>query len=257
MTTHLIIPDPHAHPDHNNDRADWLGRLILDLQPDVLVNLGDMWDFPSLSGYDKGKASFHGRSYQKDLNAGLDFDERMWAPIRKAKRRRPFSVFIEGNHEERMRRLLDQTPELDGTVSFNDLDLKRNYHEIIRYDGSTPGTIDIDGITYCHFAVSGVMGRPIGGEHPGYSLLTKQFQSITCGHIHVYDHCVRTRMNGQRINGLVAGVFQDYHSDWAGEINQLWSRGVVIKRQVEDGDYDLEWVSISRLKKEYGGGDVR
>lgn len=249
---HLIVPDPHAHPDHSNDRADWLGKLILDLQPDVLVNLGDMWDFASLSGYDKGKASFHGRSYAKDLEAGLEFDERMWAPIRKAKRKRPFSVFIEGNHEERMRRLLEHTPELEGTVSFNDLDLKRNYHEIVRYEGQTPGTIGIDGVLYSHYAISGVMGRPISGVHPGYSLLTKQFQSITTGHLHVYDHCVRTRMDGQRIHGLVAGVFQDYDSVWAGEVNSLWSRGLVIKREVSNGDYDLEWVSIARLKKEYG-----
>jgi predicted MPP superfamily phosphohydrolase len=42
--THLIIPDPHAHPDFNNDRAVWLGELIKDLKPDVVVNLGDMWD---------------------------------------------------------------------------------------------------------------------------------------------------------------------------------------------------------------------
>ena len=39
---HLVIPDPHAHPDHNNNRADWLGQLILDLKPDVVVNLGDV-----------------------------------------------------------------------------------------------------------------------------------------------------------------------------------------------------------------------
>lgn len=252
MTTHLIVPDPHAHPDHDNERADWLGKLILDLQPDVLINLGDMWDFPSLSGYDKGKASFHGKSYHRDLNAGLEFDERMWAPIRKAKRKRPFSVFLEGNHEERIRRLLEQTPELEGTISFDDLNLKRNYDKVIRYVGQTPGIIEIDGISYCHFAVSGVMGRAISGEHPAYTLLTKQFQSITVGHTHVYDHCVRTKMDGTRINGLVAGVYQDYDSDWAGEVNQLWSRGVVIKRQVQNGDYDLEWVSLTRLKNLYG-----
>lgn len=252
MTTHLIIPDPHAHPEHNNDRADWLGRLILDLKPDVVVNLGDMWDFPSLSGYEKGKKSFWGRAYAKDLEAGLDFDERLWNPIRRAKRKRPYSVFLEGNHEERMRRLLDVQPELEGTVSFNDLDLKRNYDEIVRYTGSTPGSVCIDGITYSHYAVTGVSGRPVGGEHPAYMLLTKQFQSVTTGHVHVFDHCVRSRMDGTKVNGLVAGCFTDYTADWAGEINQLWSRGVVIKHEVDNGQYDLEWISMKRLRKEYG-----
>lgn len=41
---------------------------------------------------------------------------------------------------------------------------------------------------------------------------------------------------------------------WAGQANQEWSRGVVIKRYVENGDYDLSWVSMRALKKEYGNG---
>lgn len=252
---HLILPDSHAHPDYNNDRADWVGKLIVDLKPDVFVNLGDMWDLPSFSGYDKGKARFHGRAYRKDLDAGLEFDERLWAPARKAKKRMPFRVFLEGNHEERMKRALDQQPELEGTIGFKDFELGKNYDEIIEYQGQTPGIINLDGIAYAHYFVSGVMGRGVGGEHAAYSLLTKQFQSATCGHIHTYDHCVRTDANGKRLNGLVAGVCQDYESDWAGEVNKLWSRCVIIKRDVEDGDYDLEYVSLKRLQREYGNRD--
>jgi hypothetical protein len=254
MTTHLIIPDPHAHPDHSNERADYLGKLILDIRPDVVINMGDMFDMPSLSGYDKGKASFHGRNYKKDIAAGLDFDERMWGPIRRAKKRRPRAVFIEGNHEERQRRMLEYSPEFDGAVSFNDFDLDRNYQDIVRYTGGTPGSIEIDGIIYAHYAISGVMGRPISGEHPAYSLLTKQFQSVTVGHLHVLDYCTRTDMLGKRMHGLISGVYMDYDADWAGhEICKMWNRGVVIKKNVENGDYDLEWVSLARLKKEYGG----
>lgn len=218
----------------------------------MVINLGDMFDMPSMSGYDKGKKSFQGRAFKKDIEAGLDFDERLWSPIKKAKKKRPRRVFIEGNHEQRLKRLLDMQPELEGTVGFGDFDLNRHYDNIVEYDGQTPGIIEIDGITYCHFAVSGVMGRPVGGEHPAYSLLTKQFTSITCGHIHVFDHCVRSDISGRKINGLVAGVYQDYDSDWAGEINKLWSRGVVVKRNVDKGQYDLQWISLKTLEKEYG-----
>jgi len=51
--------------------------------------------------------------------------------------------------------------------------------------------------------------------------------------------------------GLVMGVYQDYDSGWAGESNRLWDRGIVIKRNVANGKYDPEFVSIERLKKEY------
>ncbi len=250
--THLVIPDPHAHPDFPNDRADWLGKLIVDLKPDVVINLGDMWDLSSFSGYDKGKKSFQGRSFRKDLDAGLDFDERLWAPTRRAKKKRPYRVFFEGNHEERMKRALELTPELEGTMGFKDFELDKNYDVVVQYEGQTPGILEVDGITYAHFFVSGVLGRPVGGEHPAYSLLTKQFQSATCGHIHVYDHCVRTDASGKRLNGLVAGVYQDYDAPWAGEVNKLWTRGVYIKRNVDKGDYDLQFISMNHLKKEYG-----
>lgn len=218
----------------------------------MVVNLGDQWDLPSFSGYDKGKASFHGRAYRRDLDAGLDFSERLWAPTRKAKKKKPRCVFLEGNHEERMSRVLNQHSELIGTIGFKDFDLERYYDDIVRYNGQTPGTITIDGVTYGHYLVTGVSGRGVSGEHPGYTLLTKHFGSVTMGHTHTFDYSVRTDANGRRIHGLVAGVYQDYDADWAGEMCKLWSRGIVIKRDVDNGNYDLQWVSLDALKKEYG-----
>ena len=46
----------------------------------------------------------------------------------------------------------------------------------------------------------------------------------------------------------------DYPVDWAGPIEDLWTRGVVIKRQVDNGNYDLQMVSLEALKQEYGNG---
>lgn len=249
---HLVIPDPHSHPDYSNERADWIGRLIVELKPDVVINLGDQWDLSSLSGYDKGKASFQGRAYRRDLDSGKEFSERMWAPWKKSKKKKPYAVFLEGNHEERQRRLLEQSPELQGTIDFKDFELDKYYDEIVRYKGQTPGIIEIDGILYAHYFVTGVSGRGVSGEHPGFSLLTKHFKSATMGHTHTFDYSVRTDGSGKRINGLVAGVYQDYDSDWAGELCKLWARGVVVKREVSQGDYDLQWIGLETLRKEYG-----
>lgn len=74
--TYLIVPDSHVHPDHPNDRADWLGQFIKERKPDVVVNIGDTFDMPSLSSFDKGKVSFHGNSYEKDIEAGVEFLDR-------------------------------------------------------------------------------------------------------------------------------------------------------------------------------------
>jgi hypothetical protein len=250
--TKIIIPDSHAHPDHHNDRATWLGHLIKDVRPDEVINIGDGPDLASLSAYDKGTRAFQGRNYRKDVDSFLDFEEKLWHPMKKTKKRLPKRVYLEGNHDNRITRALNTSPELDGAISFDDLELDYFYDEVIRYTGNTPGIYESRGIAYAHYFVSGVMGRPLGGEHPAYSLLTKKFQSCTAGHIHTYDHCVRTDARGNKMMGLVCGVYQDYNSDWAGVCNDLWHSGVVVKRDVEDGRYDLQWISIENLKKEYG-----
>lgn len=250
--THLIIPDQHAHPDFHNDRADWVGKLIKDLKPDVVVNIGDAADMPSLCSYDKGTRMFQGRNYRGDINAHLDFQDRMWHPIKRSKKKKPYSVILEGNHEYRIKRALNLSPELDGAISFDDLDFERYYDEVIEYTGRTPGVHIVNGVHYAHFFVSGVMGRAISGEHPAYSLLTKEFVSCTQGHVHTADYSIRTTVGGRKINGLVCGVFQDYWSDWAGEVNKLWWRGLIIKRNVEDGTYDPQFISMEALRKEYG-----
>lgn len=251
MTTHLVIPDSHAHPNYHNKRAEWLSKLIIDIKPDVVIHIGDSADMPSLSSYDKGKRSFHGRTYRADIDSHLDFQDRLWSPLRGRKKRLPRAIFCVGNHEQRIHKALDLSPELDGTIGFQDLELGEWYDDIVPYKGSTPGIIEVDGILYAHYFTSGVMGRPIGGEHPAFSLLTKQFKSCTAGHLHLSDGCVRTAGDGRKVMAAVVGCYQDYHSEWAGEVNSLWWRGVLVKHNVDNGVYDPQWISIESLKRAY------
>jgi hypothetical protein len=250
----LVIPDPHGHPDHNNDRADWLGKFILDRKPDVVVNMGDTFDMPSLSTFDKGKASFNGASYEKDINSGLDFLDRLWNPIRQAKKKKPYSVFLEGNHEHRLKRALETQPELAGDrygISYKNYQLTDYHNEVVYYEGQTPGISTIEGISFAHFLVSGLMGRPIGGEHHAASLISKNHSSCVVAHSHTVDWAVRHTSTGQRIMGLVAGVYQDYKSGWAGACNNLWWPGIVYLRNASEGVYDPEFISLEALRREY------
>ena len=250
--THLVIPDQHANPDYHNNRADYLAKLIKDVRPDVVVNIGDAADMESMSSYDKGTKGFQGRSYRRDMDCHNDFQERLWAPVKRSKKKLPYRVVLEGNHEHRVKRAINASPELDGAISFDDFNFQSYYDEVVEYTGGTPGVTTIDGVSYAHYFISGVMGRPISGEHQAYALLTKQFVSCTQGHTHTTDYAVRTDVNGRRMMGLVCGVYQDYVADWAGEANRMWWSGVVVKRNVEDGHYDPQWISMEALRKEYG-----
>lgn len=249
--TYLVIPDQHAHPDYPNDRADWLAKLIIDLKPDIVVNMGDAADMASLSAYDKGKRSFHGRSYKHDIEAHLDFQDRVWAPVKATKKKTPFRVVIEGNHENRIERALDLSPELEGTIGFKDYAFSDYYHEVVRYEGGTPGIYKSDGILFSHFFITGVSGRPVGGERPGHMLLAKNGISCVAAHSHTFDFARRKTIEGRVMNGLVTGCYQDYINPWAGNIGQLWEAGVSILRNVDNGNFDLQWISIDAMRQEY------
>lgn len=252
MSTYIIIPDQHAHPDHDNRRADYAGQLIKEIRPDVLVNMGDAIDLASLSSYDKGTRSFQGRSYKADLDSHLDFQERLWAPIKALKKKLPYSIVLEGNHEHRVERALDLSPELEGTIGFKDFQFSDYYDQVVRYDGSTPGVIELDGILFAHYFPTGVSGRPTGGEHPAHTLLTKNRVSSVAAHSHLFDYISRRNIQGVTANALVAGCYQDYVNEWAGNIGRFWQSGIAILRNVEKGHYDFQWISLDTLKREYG-----
>jgi len=248
----IVLPDQHSAPEVDNNRADWAAQFIIDEQPDMVVNLGDAIDLASLSSYDKGKRSFHGRSYKADLDSHLDFQERLWGPVKARKKKMPYRVVLEGNHEKRLERALDLSPELTGTIGFNDLDFNSYYNEVVRYDGGTPGIYEVNNILFAHYFITGVSGRGISGERPAMMLHSKAGQSAVQGHTHVLDYFSKNTLNGETRHAVVAGCYHTHIPDWAGNIGNLWRPGLAVLDNVDNGDFDFRWVSLKTLEQEYG-----
>lgn len=243
--THLVIPDGHAHPDHHNKRFSWLGELIADIKPDVVIDIGDMADMPSLCSYDKGTKGFEGRRYKKDIAAVHDAQERINAPIRRAKKKVPRKVRTLGNHEHRINRAVESDAVLEGVISTDDIGSKEYGWEEYKFlDVAT-----IDNINYSHYFTSGVMGRPVASAK---AAVMTQGGTCVMGHQHIFDYYCAGTVNGRHRHGLICGVFQDFEAGFAGPANRMWRRGVAILHNVEDGDFDLQWVSMDQLKREYG-----
>jgi len=249
---HLIIPDTQIKPDANYDHMTWAGHYAVKMKPDVIVHLGDHWDMPSLSSYDVGTKSFEGRRYTKDIAAGNEAMTMFLAPIKreqlrlkhgKKKQWNPRLVFLLGNHEYRIERAVEHDSKLDGLISFADLDLKG--WEV--QDFLDP--IVIDGVAYCHYFTSGVMGRPVSSAK---LLLQKKYMSCVMGHVQDRDIAYARRADGLNMTGLFAGIYYQHDEAYLNpQTNGSWS-GLWVFNDVHDGSFDELPVSMSYLRRTYG-----
>ena len=250
----LVIPDSHAKVGIPNHRYEWLGRMVVDLQPDYVVDIGDWFDMHSLNGYDKpGSKSFRGASYWEDIEVGLDARLRFQTQLddynrgkRKGSRYDPKLIFCVGNHENRINRFIEEEPRFEGIISMDDLRSKELGWEEVPF----LNVREIEGCHFSHYFTSGVMSRPISGMHQAASMITKRFETSIQGHTHTYDHTVRSTNSGH-IHGLVVGCYFEHEEAWAGPANQIWRRQIVVLNNVEDGDFDVECWGIERIKSIY------
>lgn len=260
MINMLVIPDAHAHPDYSQERFDWLGQYIVDTKPEIVLCLGDFSDMPSLSSYDKGTRSFEGRRYKRDVEASKEALGRLFAPTVEYNKQRsrnkkqqylPRTVMTVGNHEARIDKVTQMHPELHGTISVDDLGFAKYFDEIVDYKAMDV----VEGYAVSHYFVSGLMGRPIGGERAGHTLLTKQGMSCIAGHSHLLDLAVRTRADGKKMMGLVAGWYghPDMREGWNANTAGLWWNGVTMLHGVSEGwAEDVSFISQATLQRAYG-----
>lgn len=259
MSKILIIPDAHASPAYDNDRFDWLGRFIVDEQPDIIIQLGDFGDMPSLSSYDKGKKSFEGRRYIEDIQSVREAMDRLLAPLKnynkqrrkkKEKQYKPRRIIILGNHEDRINRTVQCEPQYYGTISTDDLWFDKAGWEVYGF----LEVVFIEGFCVSHYFPS-AMGRAIGGKNLASRLITEKHASVIVGHSHLLDISERTRADGTKMLAIVGGcyVHPECIEDWnRGTFDQWWN-GVIMLEGAKDGYYkELRLIRQEVLKEKYG-----
>ena len=251
---HLVIPDTQIKPGVPLEHLDWIARYAVDKKPDVIVIIGDWADMPSLSSYDVGTKSFEGRTYRSDILAANDALQRFMTPIEadmartirvKDKHWKPRRIVTLGNHENRINLVVEKDRKLEGMVSTDDLFFKQFGFEV--YPFLQP--VEVDGVVYCHYFCSGVMGRPITTAR---SLLTKKYQSCFAGHQQERDIAYGRRADGTRITAIIAGCCYQHDEAYLNpQTNNVW-RGCYVLNEVENGSFDEMPVSLKFLKEKYG-----
>lgn len=244
----LVIPDAHAHPQYSNERFAWLGALIAEERPDVIVCLGDFADMPALSGYDKGKRGFEGRRYTRDVDSTREALALMHAGITHG----PELITCLGNHESRIDRATSDCAELEGAITTRDLGFEEYGWRVIPYMAS----VTVGGFAISHHFASGVAGRPIGGMTMAASMARLLFTSAIVGHSHTLDWARRTRPDGSRVVTLVPGCYtavEQGEESWCKATSHLWWRGVAILEDVAGGDFGaLRLISQDSMRERYG-----
>ena len=95
----IIIADTQCKSEEDLSYMKYIGKFIYKQKPDVIVHIGDHYDFPSLSSYDKGKSTSEGRRLSNDIKAGNTGFEYLNMHIDKDSGYNPRKVFCMGNHE--------------------------------------------------------------------------------------------------------------------------------------------------------------
>jgi hypothetical protein len=253
-SVHVIIGDTQVSPGVPTAHLEWIGRFVVDQfygRDDVtIVHLGDHFDMPSLSSYDRGKRAMEGRRYQDDIDAGNDAFDLLNEPLYRANRARrkawrPARHFLLGNHEHRITRATEDNAQLEGSLSLTDLnpaDWGWAVHPFLE-------PVVLSGVTYAHYLYHPNTGRPYSGEN--LHLRLKQVgYSFTTGHQQGMAYAVRP-VGTTRHHGLVLGSTYLHEEEYLGPQATSYWRGIVVCYQVERGTYDPAFISLDYLCRRY------
>ena len=248
----LTIPDTQCKPGVPLDHLTWAGKAICDYKPDVVVHLGDHWDFPSLSSHDKpGSKYFEGKRYMADVEAGNIGMDMLLAPLKelqktqkttKHKVYKPRMVFLRGNHEHRLTRAVQSNPMLEGLMTYDHLNLKDwEVHDFLK-------PVFINGVGFSHYWPVGAMGRPASSAAV---LVNKLHMSCVAGHQQGKQIAYGKRADGKSICGIIAGSYYQHDEDYMDQLSNTHWRGLLVMNEVEDGQFDELFLSINYLKAKY------
>lgn len=256
--TVLVIGDSHVDDEQSLDRFDALGNLIVDRRPEYIVSIGDFISFHCFSGWDRPyRLKMEGRRREKEMVAGNLALDKLLGPMTKLNKRfklskkgqyKPELIYIEGNHEEWEQRYLDENPELVGTVDYKkDLGLEERGFIHIPYREYCM----INGVGFTHVPMN-KMNRPITGVRIMRTALDSHSMPVVFGHTHDLKIEGQHRLGSEHYQqALNVGCFFEHVDEYAqGSKTDYW-RGVTLLHMYSPERFDIEMISMSRLKEMY------
>lgn len=256
---HLVIGDSHSHCEEGNQRFESLGRMVREIKPDVVIDIGDSADMSSLLMFESGSKSpiFEGFSYWKDIDAYRDAKERFHHHLGKPAKM-PRLVRIVGNHENRVSRVLAVEPRFRGVIGIEDMGDVEFGWEVIPF----LEPIAVDGVVYCHYFKAQGSHRAVGGVMPARAVLMKYPGSYSrvFGHTHSFgfyeDADGMPGEHGKKITSINAGCYFDVRMSgmrWSGTDKNKWRSGILILDVEQDGQIrSWQWFDFWDIQRRWG-----
>lgn len=249
----LVIPDCQVKEGVPLEHLMWAGQAMVDYKPDVIVNMGDFADMPSLSTHDtKGSKYFEGLRYKTDIDVTRKAMDILLSPLRelqakqkrnKEKQYRPRMVMLLGNHENRIDRAVNNNPTLEGLISTKDLGYERDWevHAFLH-------PVFINGVGFNHYWPVGALGRPASSPS---AIISKLHMSCVAGHQQGKQVAYGKRADGQPICAIISGSYYLHDESYMDQLSNKHWRGLVVLNEVEDGHFDEMFLSIEYLRRKY------
>jgi hypothetical protein len=252
-----VIPDTQVRPGVPLEHFKAMGRYIAAKQPDVVIHLGDHWDYPSLSSYEsKVQKAKRGRCKLDDIESGNVALEMLEEELVKGNAQ-PLKILLRGNHDDegphgRIGRYLAEYPE-DA----------RLFEKAPRMDTALGWQVfpflqpvEVGGILFSHlfpFSAKGTItaGSMRMGAASAAVQIKNVMQSCIAGHRQGLESAIHYTPSGA-MRGIIAGSAYLHDEEYLGP-QQYW-RGILMLHDVRPDNpnhFDLMEVSLDYLMRRY------
>ena len=198
---------------------------------DLYINLGDFLDFDSISSFNFGKPrAIRDRYLSSDFALANKILDRQQAIIRKRNPRAEF-VLLQGNHEERVERYLDQNPQFEGLLDLPKL-LRLDERKIKWVEAWSKGEVyKVGKATFTHGLYTNM--------YHAKKMLDAEAHSVFYGHTHDMMCIPRTRRDKSDLQvGQSLGCMCEIEQSYMKGKPSNWQQGFGVFHFLPDGTYN-------------------
>lgn len=213
----IVIPDLQC-PFEDKKSLAAVEKYMASSLWDEVIYIGDFLDMYPLASFNRNAMrKVEGKTVQKEYDAGNVILDRHQSLIRKRNPKAKFT-FLVGNHEDRIRRYIDEFPQLEGILNI-EIGLRFKQRGIKAVWCYPKGEVYSIGNAYFHHGL-------YTGQNPAKKMVENYGVNIFFGHVHSMEtHSKVLWGKGKAVVGQSLGCLCRYDLDYVGQNPKSWQHG--------------------------------